>query len=218
VAEKVRVRLMGIHKRIKHDDPTLVSPLFSGKQPDGTPLEGHRHAFYIPSDEDGDGRIDHLTITSGEPFDADELSALDRLTSIWQPKGRPVAHLVLIALSADPKTHSCKTWVSATPFVTSRHYRKGRGTFEHWLTAELIRECGFHGLPAPSTVEWIPGTRRTKRPIRWFEFGRSRKGDMPAPGYGCIISFENVVHGPFSLGAGCHFGLGAFVPYQDANH
>lgn len=217
VAERIRARLMGIHKRIKEDNPALVSSLFSGKQPDGTPLEGHRHAFYIPSDEDGDGRIDHVTITSAEPFEEDELSSLDRLTSIWQPKGRPYLRFVLVSLSAESKVQLSESWVSATPFITSRHYRKGRGTYEQWLTAELCRECSFHGLPSPSSVEWIPRTLHTMHPVHWFEFTRSRKGQTPVPGYGCIISFKNAVSGPFSLGAGCHFGLGAFVPYLGAN-
>lgn len=217
VAERVRAYLMGIHKRIKEDNPGLVSSLFSGKQPDGTPLEGHRHAFYVPSDEDGDGRIDHVTITSAEPFGEDELSSLDRLTSIWQPKGRPDLQFVLVSLSAENRVQLSETWVSATPFVTSRHYRKGRGAYEQWLTAELCRECSFHGLPSPSSVEWIPGTLHTMHPVRWFEFTRSRKGQAPVSGYGCIVSFKDPVSGPFSLGAGCHFGLGAFVPYRRAN-
>ena len=34
------------------------------EKPDGKPLNGHRHAFFLPLDENGDGRIDHLLVTS----------------------------------------------------------------------------------------------------------------------------------------------------------
>jgi hypothetical protein len=47
VAEQVRMRLMGIHKRIM-SDPAKVSARFSGKRPDGTPLSGHQHTFILP--------------------------------------------------------------------------------------------------------------------------------------------------------------------------
>ncbi len=39
-----------------------TSPVLSGKDAAGKPLEGHCHSFYLPTDEDGDGRIDHLTV------------------------------------------------------------------------------------------------------------------------------------------------------------
>ena len=39
-----------------------VSQALSGKDAYGTPLKGHEHAFYLPTDEDGDGRLDHLTV------------------------------------------------------------------------------------------------------------------------------------------------------------
>ena len=36
--------------------------MLSGKDAAGKPLKGHHHAFYVPTDEDGDGRLDHLTV------------------------------------------------------------------------------------------------------------------------------------------------------------
>lgn len=213
-AERIRAKLMGIHKRINDGDPSRVSSRFSGKQPDGRPVKGHKHAFYLPVDENGDGRLDHLFVFASDPFDSSELSALDRLRSTWQPKGLPDVNLVLISLSADIPGQNSSRWVSSTPFVTSRHYRKGRGDFDEWLTGEAIKECAFHGLPEPSQVEWISHTATTQHPIRWFEFNRSRKKEKPHPGYGCILSFDQPVNGPFALGSGCHFGLGLFGPYE----
>lgn len=214
-AERVRTHLMGIHKRIRNNDPALVSPLFSGKGSDGKPLGGHRHVFYRPLDEDGDGRLDHLLVHAVDPFNNSELTALDRLCSVWQPDRRPDINLVLVALSAEVPGLRSSRWVSATPFVTSRHYRKGRGTYEEWLSGEIARECAFHKLPSPTEVQWIPHNLNTSRPTRWMEFVRSRKNRPPLRGHGCILIFDKPVSGPFALGSGCHFGLGLFVPYGE---
>ena len=213
-AERIRAHLMGIHRRIKNDDPNLVSSVFSGKGHDGKCLKGHRHAFYLPLDEDGDGRLDHLLVYAVDPFTSSELNALDLLRSVWQPDRRPDVRLVLISLSAEGPDKRSNRWVSATPFVTSRHYRKGRGTYNEWLTSEIFRECNFHGLPTPTKVEWIPHTLYTSQPIRWMEFIRNRKNRAPLRGYGCLLNFDKQVSRPFALGSGCHFGLGLFVPVK----
>jgi CRISPR-associated protein Csb2 len=215
-AERVRNHLMGIHKRIRNQDPSLVSPVFSGKAPNGEPLNGHAHAFYLPLDEDGDGRLDHLMVHASQPFESSEIMALDQLRSVWQPHGRPDINFVLVSLSAETPQQRGVRWVSATPFVTSRHYRRGRGTYGEWLSAEIAKECAFHGLPSPSSVEWIPRTLHTFHPIRWLEFMRSRKSMPLLRGFGCILTFEEPVAGPFALGSGCHFGLGLFIPYDES--
>ena len=63
------------------------SPLFSGKDTDGNPLKGHSHAFFLPTDEDGDGKLDHLTIYCAAGFGPHEVQALDRLQRIRRPGG-----------------------------------------------------------------------------------------------------------------------------------
>lgn len=212
-ADRIRLKLMGIHKKIHDNEPRLVSPKFSGKTPEGKPLQGHCHAFYVPLDEDGDGRIDHLLIHAQEPFDVYELSALDRLRSVWQPKGLADITCVLTSLSAEMQSAKAKRWISATPFVTKRHYRKGRGTYGEWLVNEILRECTYHSIPAPIKIEFIDHTVHTSYPIRWFEFTRNKKNAPPLRGHGCVLEFENEISGPVVLGAYCHYGLGLFVPY-----
>jgi CRISPR-associated protein Csb2 len=213
-AERIRLKLMGIHRKIQGDDPDLVSCKFSGKTPEGTPLEGHSHAFFLPLDEDNDGRIDHLLITAREPFDSTELLALDRLRSIWQSSGKPDASLILCSTKKETSFKSSRTWVSATPFVTARHHRKGRGSYPDWLTNEILIECEYHGLPRPDSVNWIQWTMMGPRPVRWMEFARGKKDERQFRGHGCIIRFNEEVQGPFALGARCHFGLGLFQPLE----
>jgi CRISPR-associated protein Csb2 len=213
-AERIRTKLMGIHRKIQGDNPEQVSHKFSGKTYDGTPLEGHKHAFFLPVDEDNDGRIDHLLITADEPFESTELMALDRLRSIWQSHGKPDASLILTSMQEDPRPKTARTWVSVTPFVTARHHRKGRGPYWDWLSSEVKRECEYHGLPKPETVNWIRWTMTGSKPIRWMEFARGKKNERPFRGHGCILQFNEPVAGPFALGARSHFGLGLFHPLE----
>lgn len=211
-AERVRTRLMGIHRRVIGGDPAAVSPVFSGKGPDGRPATGHDHAFLLPLDEDCDGRIDHLLVRAAHTFDASELEALDQLRKLWQAGGRPEVQLVLVSLAAELPGEPATRWVSATPFVTARHHRGGRGAYFEWLGHEIRKECGFHGLPEPLSIDWIDRTQSPGHELRWMEFLRSRKGAKPLRGHGCKLTFSEPVRGPFALGALCHFGLGLFVP------
>jgi CRISPR-associated protein Csb2 len=207
VAERVRSILMGIHKRIV-GDPAKVSPLFSGKNESGAPIEGHGHAFFLPQDRDGDGRLDHLMVRCSKPFNEAELHALDRLEGIWQRDGRP-------GLACTPVQWGALEFAlaleSATPFVPPRHWRPSRGPFNAWLGEEVARECANHGLPSPVSVERITELSiRGSRSIRWMEFRRNRKEDDVRSGYGVRIKFGEPVMESIALGYGCHFGLGQF--------
>lgn len=212
-AERVRVKLMGMHKRLMNGDEQAVSPLFSGKSKEGGAARGHRHAFILPLDEDRDGRIDHVLVRAADPFTESELRALDRLRSVRQSDGRPDVEFVLTALLAEDNGPACDTWVSATPFVLARHHRKGRGSYTDWLEGELRKECSFYGLPEPVSVEWIDRTQ-AGHPIRWIEFRRGRKDRSPLRGHGCVLRFREPVRGLFALGALSHYGLGLFVPMK----
>jgi hypothetical protein len=47
-----------------------------GKNEQGHPRAGHEHAFFLPADEDGDGRIDHLTVFAPMGFNPLECLAI----------------------------------------------------------------------------------------------------------------------------------------------
>ncbi len=213
-AERIRIKLMGMHRRVMGGDPSLGSLAFSGKDAAGKPARGHQHLFVIPLDEDGDGRIDHVDIKVPQAFTASELQVLDQLSSIWQSNGRPDVTFALTAMLAAPALQRSRRWTSATPFLTSRHYREGRGEYFEWLAQEVARECRHHGIPEPAEIEWIESTR-SAHPLRWTEFRRNRKGETPLRGHGCILRFQEDVSGPFVLGSLCHFGLGLFIPSAD---
>lgn len=211
VAEQVRRKLMGIHRRLQGGDPSGVSGVFSGKASDGTPLEGHRHAFFLPMDQDGDGFLDHLLVTASEPFTTSELMALDRLTSLWQSDGRPDIDCVLSGMGGERDfSVSTTDWVSATPFIPPRFHRRRDGELPTWLREQILTECRNHGIPFPVDIDFVDAHDAGLR-FRWFEFMRSRKGDKPRAAYGVRLRFPVQVTGPVSLGYGCHYGMGRFV-------
>lgn len=205
VAEQVRVRLMGIHKRRMDGDESRVSPKFSGHDPSGKPLDGHRHCFILPQSRNERNRnryIDHILVWCRDAFDAGELAAMYELTSLWQTAGKPDVYSVLVAARRSEELRLATRRVrSVTPFVPPRHYRHGRGDFADWAKSEILRECANHGLSTPD----ITPLRRT-----WRDFRRSRKGERPRWGIGFELTFLEPVSVPFSIGYGCHFGLGQF--------
>jgi len=215
IADQVRVRLMGIHKNIA-GGPELVSSRFSGKDAEGEPLRGHQHAYILPFDKDRDGRVDHMLVACRHGFDVGEQAALDRLKTLYQ-RGRdyeirciPLKWGLLEDLAGPARLQ----FVSETPFIPARHYRRGRGDFSQWLEMELRRECRNHRIPEPCRARMISRTSGLGRDFRWIEFRRNRKGDDSMMGYGFEIEFAQPVVGPIAVGYGAHFGLGQFRPVE----
>ncbi len=142
-AQVVRSRHQGIE--LARDDPRTFSPIIHGKDEVGEPARSHNHAFFLPTDEDWDGRIDHVTVYAAGRFSRDDVSALDRLRELSYGKGgetddgangsrkRHTTHrLLLIGLDVE-KPGKCSVfgpspvWVSSTPYLAFR-YPKQRGT------------------------------------------------------------------------------------------
>lgn len=135
IAELARRALMGIYGRmnVQPDAGKGRSPTFSGKDAGGNKrLSPHSHAFYLPTDEDGDGRLDHLTVVAEEGFGPGELKALDRLT-LLSGAGRDAASHPLRSLLmglgprdafSDGLLAKSAVWVSATPFIAPRHPKR----------------------------------------------------------------------------------------------
>ncbi len=232
VAELSRQRVQGIYGRLFGG---TASPTFAGKTPQGMPLTEHRHAFFLPTDEDGDGRLDHLTLYAPEGLKAREMAALDEwrqtrgpggmiLNLVWLGWGQPCDQLVL--------TTSARRWCSVTPFVPTRHYKR-HGTKrdtcppEQFAEVVLREEMMRRGLPVPTSVKPLDECalwnhveqKATGRSLRWLEFrqqrvfGDGRRGNTPGTGF--IIEFPEPVRGPLALGYACHFGLGLFAPMSD---
>lgn len=222
VAEIARRRLQGIFGR--HNEGAS-SPVFSGKTQDGDRLQGHRHAFFLPTDEDSDGRLDHLTLFARDGFGDRELAAADSIRRMYGPGGTQLNLILLGSGKLDdvPLLGRARKWRSVTPYIPTRHYKR-RGAKrdvsspDQWPEAVLREEIARQGLPAPSRVtrldkHMISSSGRT---ISWLQFrhervfGGGRRGTHPGAGF--EVEFPRSVTGPIALGYACHFGLGLFVP------
>jgi len=192
------------------------APLLSGRGEDGRPLSGHRHCHYLPSDEDGDGRLDHLTVWCPAGLGEEELAAL---RSVRDLRVRELdyslqAFYMLAAtrreLEAVPVLGRSATWLSITPFVPVRHVRRRSGGVRDTPADQVRLELERRGFPPPKDVRFLVRGR-----YPWLAYRRRHRGRGITPnhaGYGFVIEFEEEVSGPIALGYGSHYGLGLFLP------
>ena len=153
VAEAVRRNLMGIFGRQfeRTHGNRGNSQILSGKSDAGVVATGHSHTYYLPTDEDTDGRLDHLTLVATEGFGPEELRVIDSMREIkshdWEESGHPLRVMVL-GMGSLMDYHSghhgplgsSNEWVSTTPFLAQRHPKKSgtqRDPIE-WLTSPEI--------------------------------------------------------------------------------
>lgn len=213
IGEKMHTKIVGTHNKIWGEP----SENFTGKSPlTNEPLRNHQHMYILPLDYDSDGRIDHIMIKSSTEFSRKELFSLNRIHKLWQSKMGEDIRLVLSDFGLFGNMNSIRggrKFRSVTPFVPTRHYRKGRGDYTSWLQGEVRHELENH-IMQPASFVSLP-TKELQlegHKLYWVEFYRARKGDIPGSGYGFEIHFEQVIQGPFSIGYGAHFGLGLFTP------
>lgn len=231
IGELSRRASMGQYGRSNGGGP---SQILAGKDPKGRRLEGHAHAHYLPADEDGDGRLDHLTIWAPAGFHEKEQEALGRLHVLYLGRGRPEIRLVLMGMGQGhdflaSQLAKKRAWRSSTPFVLTRH-PKWRGDTRGGQESkrlvdgpvdQLRLELSRRGLPPPTRVEILESCPLKARSLRWLEFRRWRSrggGSGLALGCGFRVEFPEDVPGPLALGYGCHFGLGQFVPDENSGN
>ena len=192
-AEQVRRALIRLRDDGSHSEAIV------GKTLDGVPLEGHAHAHYIATDEDGDGHLDHATVYAARGFDQADVDALGRLSKIFRRGNRPDVRLVLVGLGAKDEQQfsnvallqSSRRWRSVTPFVLPRFATRGAGKGARprdTPEAQLRREARVRGLPEIISVKPMLGYQAKGRPlVRWLEFETRRFNG--SAGYG-VAGFE----------------------------
>lgn len=234
VAETARRYVQGIFGKLFNAES---SPVLSGKAPDGTPLAGHGHAFFLPTDEDGDGRLDHLTLVATNGFAPHrEMKALDAFRKMHGPGGTELRLLLLgwgslADFASVPLLAKARTWRSVTPYIPTRHYKR-RGTKRDtggeadFLVTVLREDLSRRGFPDPTDIHILERCQvrahdpraHPRRAFRWLQFRRERlTGDGrhgTHPGTGFEITFPQPVQGSLALGYGCHFGLGLFISFE----
>ncbi len=192
-----------------------ASPSLSGKDRDGRPLQGHRHASYLATDEDADRRLDHLTVVVPAGLERGEQDALASVRTLELGRGRPPVRLVLVGFGGrdafrTPLFGPARRWRSHTPFIPVRHPKlrgpQGAKELVDGPIEQLVLELSRRGLPQPTRVRYLRGGR-------WLEFRLHRPRHEPPEGaHGFEIEFDEAVRGPIVLGRSSHFGLGIFLP------
>jgi CRISPR-associated protein Csb2 len=213
VAEQIRAAAMS-----RHGAP---SETLSGKTTAGQRLLAqHRHAHYVPDARGRTGRITHCLVHAPAGFTEAEQAALAGVSFLVQRHNRVPLDVVLSGFGnapdlarATPLFGDSRRWRSRTPFVLTRHPRRGKDT----PADQVIRELRLRGFPQPVEVISLAGAALTDPRAgdagltRWVEFLVERR-DRPHPpgvvGFGLV--FAEPVRGPMLLGYGCHYGLGQF--------
>ena len=223
IADTVRKAAMG---KFGEANNGAKSTLLSGKDESGNVLkDDHMHASYLPTDEDGDGFIDHVTVVAkGIDASPREMDALMRVKNLWSSSLNGSVRLAFEGhgaigeFSNIPIFKTSKRWRTATPLVLSRHMKvkkRGGASVVVDSAGEQIRKelAARYGIDAVVIEYTNPRECMRGSKSRPFEFKRFRKNDRPGGGaYGLFLEFKHPVRGPLCLGYASHFGMGLFVP------
>lgn len=120
-------------------------PILSGKDTVGEPLEGHQHAFHLLTDEDGDRRLDHLTVWVPAGWDSKALRAIVAMKELAHPRGQ--GDRIQLAYQAggieddfvdvSPLFDRSRRWRSLSPYVLPRHRKRTSDGPEEQITREI---------------------------------------------------------------------------------
>lgn len=203
--------------------------MMSGKDAEGRPLQGHRHAFFLLW-PDENGMPTRLIAWRSSPFTDKETDALyaasERLLS-WDD-GLPEWQVRLVPLPTETPVPcgllgTARVWESATPFVppAQRHrFRKnGRERANESVERLLHKMLEDEGRPLPDKVAILNGYEDAE----WITLHQTRDRRMlkaesrtpwVRPGFRARLEFPQPISAPLILGDSCHFGLGLFLPVE----
>jgi CRISPR-associated protein Csb2 len=205
------------------------TPLFTGKTGFGQPLTGENHAYYLPRDRDGDGRIDTVDVYLPRTFSHDEYRTLVSVSCLYGGAFRLEANeAILVTFMGDAPAGESRRWRSATPFVLPR-FEKIRGTSDdrHVIDSpadQIRRELSHRKLvDVEVAVERGAAARiplRGGRTVFAGNYRRVRRRDGLADGPSreavvATLTFDRAMRGPIAIGRYAHFGLGQFLPIED---
>ena len=207
-----------------------VPDVITGRDKDGKPSSGHRHAFILCEMNGPRDAITHVTVFAPAGFDTPARRALESLRKVWGHGGHDL-QLVLLGFGERNTFEDArllgeaKVWRSLTPFVSTRHlktHRDGRPKLDAdgWPIGspahDLRRLMAEAHLPVPVKVEEVPEISINSRRLRPLAFQTERQHGNGTRAHqlpsAFRITFAEPVAGPLAFGYGAHFGLGLFVP------
>lgn len=220
-----------VHQALLARFPNGSAPaVLTGRDRDGKPSSGHRHAFIFCEANGPRDAVSHITVFAPGGFDSSERRALESLRKVWGHGGHDLK-LVLLGFGERNTFEDAellgkgKVWRSLTPFVSTRHpktHHDGRPKLDNdgWPIGspihDLRRLIAEAGLPAPEKLEELREITINSRRLRALEFQTQRQHGNGSrahqSGAAFQITFSEPVLGPLAFGYGAHFGLGLFVP------
>lgn len=208
------VRLAVISRADKLLGEGNVPPVLSGHDLPADNL--HRHAFYLPWDANGNGRLNRVLIHVPAGISGTERRVVEDLHKIWRRDGVEW-HLILEGIGTcevgGSLTVPSETWRSVTPYLHPWHAKK-----RFSIDDQIRRECARRGLPDIVELRQLKTIEvgcRQRRSIHFHRF-RSKRGLVQPDRHGSFwrLRFASPVEGPLALGFACHFGLGLFCPTE----
>lgn len=214
MTDVLRRAVMGSFGR--HNDDSQ-SPVLAGKDRDGVPLRGHRHAHYLALDTDDDGRLDQLLAWAPGGFSPAECAALAALAQLrgfghvsdFRPCELGLLGMGSIEVIAPQLVGPARRWRSLTPFAPGHHGRR-RTTWDSHVADQVNAELAARALPSPAGVSAVRGGAlafRRHRPTK-ERLSSARRAVRVE------LEFDQPCRGPIAIGALCHFGLGLFAPME----
>ena len=194
--------------------------LLTGKDADGNPLLGHRHAVFFLHFEHKEAT--RLCAWSADGFSHEEQIAILRASenevmltykkSSWTAKLIPLDGLV--PPPPEIPNEGIQYWKSMTPYIPPRHVYDRRGKVKSGESVEeqIKEELSSRGFP----VAEVEIEECSSRWVKVHQPSRTREGatNDDKRGYTVRITFSEPIKGPVFLGHSCHFGLGLFVPAE----
>ncbi|MEQ2009446.1 MAG: type I-U CRISPR-associated protein Csb2 [Limisphaerales bacterium] len=229
ITERFRSRALGCFTKILTGNPRMKwadapeevreqALLLSGRNPDGSPAKGHKHAtFFLGGAPDSPSR---LCVWRDEPFnDTEQRAILDAANTPlplnykedpWTLNLVPLDKLVPPPPGFGNDTY--REWKSLSPYVPPLHVygRSGKEKPGCSVKEQLSEALARRGLNVTGLV--IAAEESGWAKIHRLKSAQGERTNNDKLGYVVTLTFSEPVKGPISLGTSCHFGLGLFVP------
>ena len=208
-------------------DHKEILALITGKDGQGQPLRGQRHAFFLLW-PDADGLPTRLVVWRSEAFTDDEIHALLKASEwplAWENDASEwKVRLVPVPFDTPPPAgllSESLVWESVTPFVppANRHRFRKNGRLRPGESIDRILSILLQAesKPEPRRVTLLGDEQEqvwvNLHETRTMRFSReSDRTPWVRPGFRLQVEFPVPVRGPLILGDSSHFGLGLFLP------
>jgi CRISPR-associated protein Csb2 len=207
------LRQAAIKQLGEHPEGTMLG----GKTSDGAPMQGGKHAHYLPLIRER--RLTGFVVWIPGGLDEKEQDALCAVRALYDYKHRiqvRVSGISAVEKIIPELVGPATVWNTVTPFTPSRFPKKGRDVWADFVAEEIQRELRLRNCEPATGIDFVDGP--------WTSFVRhrpsarlrtdKRQGQAHLPAQFITLRFNESVTGPLALGRLSHFGLGLFAPQR----